>query len=261
MRIQDIAKLFLFCLLLAGCSQGDALEVVSETDEPTYRRAEQRVREGRYDEALTDYLKVVRKRIGDHRDAPESHFAVGQIYLQHVKDPIAAIYHLREYLRLEPDSTRADKVEAMIVTAQKNFAANLPGQPYSESIDRMDLMDLLKQVREENLRLKRQLATAVQRLQSGEQNTVGLVTNIADSAGDPQNYTPPLQTRTAQERASTSSTPSTYTVQSGDSLYRISSRVYNTGAHWRRIFEANRDQLSSPSELRPGMVLRIPPNP
>ena len=52
----------------------------------------------------------------------------------------------------------------------------------------------------------------------------------------------------------------TYTVRKGDSLWSIAKQpeVYGKASGWRRIFDANRDQLKSPDSLRPGMTLKIP---
>ncbi len=49
-----------------------------------------------------------------------------------------------------------------------------------------------------------------------------------------------------------------YTVQSGDTLSGISKKVYNTARHSDRIFDANRDKLSDPHDLRVGMKLALP---
>ena len=51
----------------------------------------------------------------------------------------------------------------------------------------------------------------------------------------------------------------TYTVQSGDSLGRISQKVYGTTRHWRKILEANRDVIPDERRMRAGVELRIPP--
>lgn len=48
-----------------------------------------------------------------------------------------------------------------------------------------------------------------------------------------------------------------YTVQEGDRLDLIAYREYGDAREWRHIAEANR--LFNPLELRPGMVLAIPP--
>jgi uncharacterized protein YidB (DUF937 family)/LysM repeat protein len=52
--------------------------------------------------------------------------------------------------------------------------------------------------------------------------------------------------------------PQTYTVAAGDNLSKIAKRVYGDANQWRRIFEANRDQIKNPDLIRPGQVLRIP---
>lgn len=49
-----------------------------------------------------------------------------------------------------------------------------------------------------------------------------------------------------------------YTVEQGDSLSAISSKVYGSANRWQEIFEANRDQLDDPDLIRAGQVLRIP---
>lgn len=49
-------------------------------------------------------------------------------------------------------------------------------------------------------------------------------------------------------------------VKSGDSLWRIASywEVYGSGREWRRLYEANREQIRDPNVLRPGQVLTVP---
>ncbi|MDX1565316.1 MAG: LysM peptidoglycan-binding domain-containing protein, partial [Phycisphaeraceae bacterium] len=51
------------------------------------------------------------------------------------------------------------------------------------------------------------------------------------------------------------------TVEKGDSLTRISRKVYGRSSLWETIYQANRDKLSSPDDLKVGMVLAIPPRP
>ena len=49
-----------------------------------------------------------------------------------------------------------------------------------------------------------------------------------------------------------------YTVAAGDSLSKIAKRSYGNANEWRRIFEANRDQIENPDRIYPGQKLRIP---
>ena len=49
-----------------------------------------------------------------------------------------------------------------------------------------------------------------------------------------------------------------YTVQQGDSLYGISTKVYGTPRHYERIYEANRDRIKDPNTLQVGINLKMP---
>lgn len=54
------------------------------------------------------------------------------------------------------------------------------------------------------------------------------------------------------------STGGTYTVVSGDSLWKIAKKYYGNGSQYTKIFDANRDKISNPSLIYPGQVLVIP---
>lgn len=64
---------------------------------------------------------------------------------------------------------------------------------------------------------------------------------------------PAAQPRTADDHA-----PSRYTVRKGDTLSAIAKREYGDASEWRRIYEANRDQIDNPDLIHPGQELRIP---
>jgi nucleoid-associated protein YgaU len=50
----------------------------------------------------------------------------------------------------------------------------------------------------------------------------------------------------------------TYTVVKGDSLSKIAKRVYGDAQQWRKIYEANKDQIKNPDLIHPGQTFRIP---
>ena len=50
----------------------------------------------------------------------------------------------------------------------------------------------------------------------------------------------------------------TYVVVSGDSLSKIAQRQYGDMNQWRRIYDANKDQIKDPDLIHPGQKLRIP---
>jgi nucleoid-associated protein YgaU len=51
---------------------------------------------------------------------------------------------------------------------------------------------------------------------------------------------------------------STYTVQAGDSLWKISEKFYGDGNQWRRIYEANKGLIKDPDVIHPGQTFTIP---
>ena len=50
----------------------------------------------------------------------------------------------------------------------------------------------------------------------------------------------------------------TYTVQKGDTLWKISRQFYGSGKEWRKIFQANQDTISNPDKIKSGIEIRIP---
>lgn len=254
-------------LTLAACAPS-GVEIVSETDEKQYQLAKDYQSQGRTEEALSAFMRVIDAR----RDAPESHFEAGYIYLHSMKNPLRANYHFERYLQFKPQSPQAAQVRQLIETAQKEFARQLPAQPYQGELDRIDLMELVKSLKLENDSLKRDLITAQKRVQQLE-NVLGQARRVSPApvapsarlAPAPQPRTAPVVTTPAPAPAPAAaaspdpaSVPRSYTVQSGDSLSSISRKVYGTPSRWIDIYQANRDRLSSENALRVGQTLRIP---
>jgi nucleoid-associated protein YgaU len=76
----------------------------------------------------------------------------------------------------------------------------------------------------------------------------------AEPATDPGR--PPASATPAEGEAG--DTLRTYTVVSGDTLWKISEREYGNGSHYMKIFEANTDVLEDPDRIFPGQKLVIP---
>jgi LysM repeat protein len=254
LRLTFLAWILVLSALMTGCNPS-GVEVVSETDEKQYQLAQDYKNQGRTEEALSAFLRVIDAR----RDAPESHLEAGYIYLRTMKDPIRAIYHFERYLQFKPQSPQASQVRQLIETAQKEFARQLPAQPYEGNLDRIDLMELVKTLKQENDSLKRELVAAEQRVQQLE-NVLGQARRMPT----PQRQTAAARQTQSPTEESPAATPDpdevprTYTVQSGDTLSTISRRFYGTPSRWIDIFQANRDRLSSENSLRVGQEIRIP---
>lgn len=278
--------------------RNDRQIAADETGEPEYQRGLQLEKQGRPQEALAAYLKVIALRGEDA--SPESHLEAGVIYLQHVKDPLEAIRHFKKYLELQPNSKQAALVRQQIDAAKRDFSRTLLAQPLENPSDRIKQQDQIASLQRENDQLKAELAAlrggtsaptapAPIAAPAGRQRTPG----VAPGGEEPVSLveSPPVVTSTFGPRTavpaappsrtvapvaappSRTSTPKTapkstpppagrrYTVQAKDTLFKIAQRYPGTGSTSVRahaIFDANRDVMKSETDLRPGMELRIP---
>jgi tetratricopeptide (TPR) repeat protein len=251
------------CLLtLSGCFQPKG-EEVAEQNLASFRNGEDYLRQGRHDQALTSFLKV----IDTAKVAPEAHLNVGQLYLEHAKDPILAIYHFREYLKFNPTSRQAPMVRELIDTAKKEFARTFPANLFDAELERMDMLNVIEQKDAEILSLKKELARI-----KAETNSLSIRLREAQSripshaAVDPpvvtqQRRVQPLTSNnvlTGSQTSTTSEGTGVYTVVAGDNLVVISRKVYGTPTRFKEIFEANRDTMPDMNTLNVGMKLKIP---
>ena len=271
-------------LAVAGCRDNDRLAYGNELDEPDYREGVSLLKSGRRQEALSAFLKVIDKR----DDAAESHLEVGLLYVQHINDPLSAIYHFRKYLALRPNSPQAPLVRQRINAAIREFARTLPAQPLEGQAQRVDLVATLDRLKQENDSLKQQLAEVKsargQTVPTGAGETP-LVSTAAPA--NPINFTlesvPTVRTRTPPTTpagparpaplqpvtpVSTSRPPAPapavtagprkHLVRPGDTLSKLAQQYYNNRAKWRDIFAANRNVMKSESDMKVGTELKIP---
>jgi len=75
------------------------------------------------------------------------------------------------------------------------------------------------------------------------------------NVGEPE---PEPAAEAAEAEAAEAKEGRTYTVQSGDTLWKISQEMYGNGSKYMKIFEANTPMLENPDKIFPGQVLNIP---
>ncbi len=267
-------------LLCAGCG-GENGALSPETDDSGYRDAKQLENQGRMDEALATYLKVIARRGED--GAPESHLDAGQIYLGYLKDPIYAIYHFRKYLDLEPNSKQAQLVRGQIEAAKREYARTIPGQPTDGTTSHVDLQDDGDSLRRENQELKSELAAM---RASATPGTITRTTTDLSASDQPLPTEaipttddaspiklapmdqPPVQvvaqtdepappaavpTRPAT-RPTASGSGRTHTIVKGDTFSSLAQKYYGNRSRYRDIMAAN----PGVSTLKLGAQIRIP---
>ena len=81
---------------------------------------------------------------------------------------------------------------------------------------------------------------------------------VVNQSAQQQSQSQSPRTQTAGASVSGGQGNRTYTVQAGDTLSKISKQFYGDPNQYNKIFEANRDHLKDPNQIRPGQELRIP---
>lgn len=249
--------------LLAGCAPRGSIEVLSEEEDPVFRRARDLYARGMENEALENFLKLIQRRNGN---APESHLDAGNIYLKHLRDPVSAIYHFKHYEALLKRSDREDAVDRIslvqerIKAAKKEFAMIFDAKVYKDPLERLKLLDTIEALRSENELLKRQLTDARNRLNVSSETAIVYqppagetpqpVRALRAEAPDRAEVSAPTRPQGEPQRS--------YMVKSGDSLYKISREVYGDGNRWKDILDANRDVIPDQGSLKIGTKIRIP---
>jgi tetratricopeptide (TPR) repeat protein len=297
MRIRQIVRVSMTSVALffaAGCERTDNQTLSSEADEPNYRQGQQLGKQGRSQEALSAYLKVIAKR---GESAPESHLEAGLLYLDQVKDPLAAIYHFRKYLELQPNSRQAVYVKGRIDVAKREFARTLPAQPLENQAERQEMFDQVDRLQRENEQMKAELValrgggplpstrtrtvlndpstSTYPRVEPPEPRSLVAPKNEpADSPVSPAPESPanpagtpsvvqaapgPQPVRALPTKPTAPAVGSRrHVVVKGDTLFSLAQKYYGNRSRWRDIYTANREQLPSENSLRLGMEIKIP---
>jgi nucleoid-associated protein YgaU len=288
LKILSALTVLAFGLVGAGCGPGESLGLSAETDDAAYREGQQLVKQGRPQEALSTFLRVIARR---GEASPESHLEAGLIYKQHIKDPIAAIYHFRKYLEQQPNSRQAPLVRQQIEAAKRDFGRTLPNQPLDSREVRLDGFDQRERLERENEQLRNELAT-LRGLSGSAPTTLGSVPRgataesvdarlpapaaadeasaitlapIANREPEPStDFQTPANAAGSRGKALAPSAAGgrRHTVAAKDSLYAIAKKYYGaaTNARVQALIEANRDVLpaGASTPLKEGMTLKIP---
>jgi tetratricopeptide (TPR) repeat protein len=234
---------FAAILLGAGCGRDTAGIEAREDQDPRMVRALARVRADDFDGAIDLYKEI----IAEDFDLAKAHFYLGMLHYEKRKDYLRAIYHYETYLELRPETDKRELVQDAIRSARMYYAASLPDQPSAAIEEVGDLAKKLDQaasdlaeLQAENRALRRQVGEARRAAASG--NRQAAAQGGGASGAEPA--------RAGSE--------SVYVVRSGDTLSRIANTVYRDSNKWKQIYEANRDTLRRPEDLKEGQILRIP---
>ncbi|VGO23320.1 LysM peptidoglycan-binding domain-containing protein [Pontiella sulfatireligans] len=228
--------LFIAALLLAGCSK-DA-KTIDEKEE-----RDPLVKTGQSYMDIEDWNKAedaFKQAIENEPRMARPHLQLATIYQQHKPDYAHAIYHYDRYLELRPDSEKAGLINDQKQKIEQALAYNI----IKNSPDVQRVVSQLQAAQRENAELKRQLA--------GMQPKSAATVTPAQ-----QTVTKTVPKSATQAVNSNSAAHQIYHVEGGDNLTKIAQKFYGND-EWEPIYEANRDRMKSPGDLRVGQTLVIP---
>lgn len=150
------------------------------------------------------------------------------------------------YIKFFEDIKTAREPFRLIITdLDINMLVSIEGfeYTYQYGTDDVDYELELKEYKEHNIR--------VLKATSKGYTTVDSVQTVASAS----------VTNTNSNRPVEKSTPKTYTVVSGDSLWKIAQKYLGDGSRWKEIYTYNNNKSiigGNPNLIQPGMVLSIP---
>ena len=195
------------------------------------KRALEKKRSNDLDAAIELYQKALDKKPSLAR----AHLELGLIYDGNKQDYLRAIYHYQRYLELRPDTEKRGLIEDLVRRAKISYAASLPEIPAGA-------IEEIASLKQENEMLRKRI---VELMKGGGEQPTSKKTKATSSTSSlsPAPAQPSIQT---------------YRVQEGDTLTRIATKIYNDPKQWIKIFEANRELLGKPENIRVGQNLVIP---
>ncbi len=226
-------------LCATGCQRDSAAR---EARERNLRRAKAAVQAQDISAAIHWGERAVARR----PNSGLAHRELGLLYDNWQQDYVRALYHYQRYLELRPDAADHADVADRMAHCRTALAAEVAATPAE---------------------MKRAIQTRDSRITALETELAALRADAATSAKPPRGKPSAAKAAPAAPPATTApvapppaaAETQTHVVQSGETLATISARYYGSPAKWELIFNANRDRLSSPNNVRVGTRLTIPP--
>lgn len=245
-RILSLVVSIVFILLLVSCDDGSP----GENRHPLFKKASNLKEKGKYPEsvkAFEDYIKI-------NPDSAKTHLELATLYDDNLKDPLMAIYHYRCYLEIEPESQDRENIEAWLKGAEKEYYEQLR-MNYSDN-------DLKKEIEALKEAEKRYIANLNQLRKENEnlKNQLNVKSAVSSAVQDVrQKETVPAETAVpAAPVPKKKEIPEFYVIKQGDNLTKISREIFGDIKYYKLILEANKDILSSETQVQIGQKLKIP---
>ncbi len=222
---RPFAKFLIAVLLLISLAACDRMITPRNT---------QMVKDGDSKTAQGDYLQAIdlyESALDGSPATADIHYKLGLLYDDKLKDPLNALHHFKRYAAIDPNGSHIAEVKQFITRDETGLLTSLSG-------DSLLTRGEATRLRNENLTLRKQLEERGGPIHPRE---------------DPNK----ARSVTAETKPAARANQS-YVVKKGDTLFSISRKFYHSPSGWKKILEANKDELDSPAKLAPGMTLTIP---
>jgi tetratricopeptide (TPR) repeat protein len=233
-----------FGVVLSGCAPSGQSQS-NEEKEPHYVLGKSRVNAMDFRGAIEAFGESL--EVNPH--SASAHFELGWLYDEKEPDPVAAIYHYQQYLKLCPGADNAEVIKQRIYSCKQQLAADV--MPLSSAPAMQKQLD---QLAEQN----RQLQDEVNRWRAYYASQLAAAkTNSPLPNNAVAQPTPAKQTSANADRSGNTATtarPRTHTVVAGETAVGIARKF---GVKLSALQAANPDMNSS--RIRVGQILNIPP--
>ena len=234
-----------FGVMLSGCAPSGQSQL-DEEKEPHYILGKSRVNAMDFRGAIEAFEESL--EVNPH--SASAHFELGWLYDEKEPDPVAAIYHYQQYLKLCPGADNAEVIKQRIYSCKQQLAADVT--PLSSAPAAQKQLDqLAEQSRQLQDEVNKWRAYYASQLAAAKTNSPTPPNNAVvqpTPAGQPGANTSRSGNTTTTVR------PRTHTVVAGE-----------TAAGIARKFSVKLSALQAanpgmnPSRIRVGQVLNIPP--
>lgn len=243
MKVVFSLLLALSWLLMTGCDREARTSDETERDHPAMKKALEFEKAGDLESARMTYQGL----LDQNPRIARAHLALALILDGDAGSYPESLYHYQRYLALRPDTEKRGMIESRMRSAQLAYVAMVFTNEAAvlKRMGEVERENAALKVRAANLEaqsahLQASLALARKKLATSSEEA----SRILDARGLP---VPSVQPAGKVVR-----------VERGDTLRKISERVYGTQSRWREIYEANRTILKKVEDVRVGQVLVIP---
>ncbi len=226
----------------SGCGEKTRISDEAERDHPAMKKARAQETSGDLAGARLTYDSLLEV----NPSLARAHLGLAFLLDQKAEFP-EALYHFKRYLALRPNTEKRGMIEAHIREAQLAYVSTVFTNQ-SAILKRMGTVETENsalKIRVANLEgqtthLRAALASLRAKYAAeGEQASREL-----DKSGIP---VPELRPAGKLVR-----------IEKGDNLRKIAARIYGSQSRWREIFEANRNVLKTPEDVKVGQTLWVP---